>query len=106
MRRRSCSNDGGAAWDVECVVEGGHVTVQLAGVLDAGAAAGIDIASMFPAAMTELSIDLERVTFIDHAGVALVLGLRARAAELGARTDEITSWPAHNPLFGPRDAPG
>jgi len=90
-------------WSVEWVQGGRRVRLILRGVIDDRATDAVDIDAVLTESVEQVDIDVSEVTFIDHVGMALVLGLQARARELGAMTADTTEWPPHNPLFAPTE---
>jgi anti-anti-sigma factor len=87
-------------WSITSEQRDGSLIVSISGELDLHAATHVDVEAVLPEApISNVSLDLENVTFMDSVGMGLVLRLRGRARELGL-TAEIASWPQHVGLFG------
>jgi anti-anti-sigma factor len=94
------SDQPGSPWSITSEERGGSLVVSISGELDLHAATHADVDAILTATTaSNVSLDLEGVTFMDSVGMGFVLRLKGRARELGATAD-IASWPQHVGLFG------
>jgi anti-anti-sigma factor len=79
--------------------DGGSVTIELAGDIDGRAEAALEAAYAQVAGAAAVLLDFSRVAYINSTGIALIVGLLARARKNGQALSAAGLSPHYREIF-------